>query len=225
MLGQDGSLSLTIAQTVQRLKASGLHSQLEQQAHLSLRRPEIKLESLKGFLKTLGWEKKLQNAVYSELIQLPSPCHPLAPPEHIKESLAYMRKAQGILEKHIPKSLNSMCTELGIPLTHNRSVNEQKVLLYKWNEMGTDEKDQSLFQPVHAPKDFLEVLMNHHNPDYETSKQPIFRYNLGLIQVPLKVEDIPELKEYFHELHLNTGQLDTCLLSFKCYQSWLMQAA
>lgn len=35
MLGQDGGLSLTIAQIVQRLKASGLHSQLERQARVS----------------------------------------------------------------------------------------------------------------------------------------------------------------------------------------------
>ncbi|XP_062991686.1 TBC1 domain family member 19 isoform X2 [Elgaria multicarinata webbii] len=212
MLGQDGGLSLTIAQTVQRLKGSGLHSQLERQARLSLHNPEIKLESLKEdikkFLKTSGWEKKLQNAVYSELSIFPLPCHPSAPPEHIKESLAYMRKAQGNWEKRILKSLNSMCTELGIPLAQKRSVNEQKELLNKWNEMGTDEPDLSLFRPVYAPKDFLEVLMNLRNPNYENNEQPSFRNHLGLIQVPLKVKDIPELKEYFSELDLNTSQLD-----------------
>ncbi|XP_066488251.1 TBC1 domain family member 19 [Tiliqua scincoides] len=212
MLGQDGGLSLTIAQVVQRLKGSALHSQLEQQARLSLHRPDIKLESLKEdikeFLKTSGWEKKLQNAVYSELSVFPSPCHPSVPPEHIKESLAYMRKAQGSWEKRILKSLNSMCTELGIPLAQKRSVNDQKELLNKWNEMGTDEPDLSLFRPVYAPKDFLEVLMNLRNPNYENSEQPSFRNHLGLIQVSLKVKDIPELKEYFSELDLNVGQLD-----------------
>ncbi|XP_078250165.1 TBC1 domain family member 19 isoform X2 [Pogona vitticeps] len=212
MLGQDGGLSLTIAQIVQRLKGSGLHSQLERQARLSLHNPEIKLESLKEdikeFLKTSGWEKKLQNAVYSELSVFPLLCHPSAPPEHMKESLAYMRKAQGNWEKRILKSLNSMCTELGIPLAQKRPVNEQKELLNKWNEMGTDEPDLSLFRPVYAPKDFLEVLMNLRNPNYENSEQSSFRNHLGLIQVPLKVKDIPELKEYFSELDLNIGQLD-----------------
>uniref|UniRef100_A0A8B9NBN9 Uncharacterized protein n=2 Tax=Accipitrinae TaxID=8955 RepID=A0A8B9NBN9_9AVES len=71
MLDPDSGLSLTIARIVQRLKGSSLHSQLERQARVSLHRPEIKLESLKedikDFLKTSGWEKKLQNAVYSEL--------------------------------------------------------------------------------------------------------------------------------------------------------------
>ncbi|XP_026503911.1 TBC1 domain family member 19 [Terrapene carolina triunguis] len=98
MLEQDTGLSLAIAQIVQRLKGSSLHSQLERQARGSLHKPEIKLESLKedikDFLKTSGWEKRLQNAVYSELNVFPSPCHPAAPPEHMKEPLVYMRKAQ-----------------------------------------------------------------------------------------------------------------------------------
>uniref|UniRef100_A0A8C5T576 TBC1 domain family member 19 n=1 Tax=Malurus cyaneus samueli TaxID=2593467 RepID=A0A8C5T576_9PASS len=197
MLDPERGLSLTIARVVQRLQGSSLHSQLERQARVSLHKPEIKLESLKedikDFLKTSGL--------------FPSPCHPAAPPEHIKEPLAYMRKAQGSWEKRILKSLNSMCTELNIPLAQKRPVNEQKELLNKWNEMGTDEPDLSLFRPVYAPKDFLEVLMNLRNPNYENGEQPSFRNHLGLIQVPLKVKDIPELKEDFSELGLNIGQL------------------
>uniref|UniRef100_A0A8C3SQ42 TBC1 domain family member 19 n=1 Tax=Chelydra serpentina TaxID=8475 RepID=A0A8C3SQ42_CHESE len=197
MLEQDTGLSLAIAQIVQRLKGSSLHSQLERQARGSLHKPEIKLDSLKEdikeFLKTSGL--------------FPSPCHPAAPPEHMKEPLVYMRKAQGSWEKRILKSLNSMCTELSIPLARKRPIGEQKELLNKWNEMGTDEPDLSLFRPVYAPKDFLEVLMNLRNPNYENGDQPSFRNHLGLIQVPLKVKDIPELRDYFSELGLNTGQL------------------
>ncbi|XP_044875695.1 TBC1 domain family member 19 isoform X3 [Mauremys mutica] len=125
----------------------------------------------------------------------------------MKEPLVYMRKAQGSWEKRILKSLNSMCTELSIPLARKRPIGEQKELLNKWNEMGTDEPDLTLFRPVYAPKDFLEVLMNLRNPNYENGDQPSFRNHLGLIQVPLKVKDIPELKDYFSELGLNTGQL------------------
>ncbi|NXK53751.1 TBC19 protein, partial [Chauna torquata] len=201
MLDPDSGLSLTIARIVQRLKGSSLYSQLERQARVSLHKPEIKLESLKedikDFLKTSGWEKKLQNAVYSELNMFPSPCHPAAPPEHMKEPLAYMRKAQ------------VGCYQFYKLLSYDfqRPASEQKELLNKWNEMGTDEPDLSLFRPVYAPKDFLEVLMNLRNPNYENGEQPSFRNHLGLIQVPLKVKDIPELKEDFSELGLNTGQL------------------
>ncbi|XP_063519657.1 TBC1 domain family member 19 isoform X3 [Pongo pygmaeus] len=211
MLQEESDLSLIIAQIVQKLKGSNLYSQLERQAWATLQRPEIKLESLKEdikeFFKISGWEKKLQNAVYSELSVFPLPSHPAAPPEHLKEPLVYMRKAQGSWEKRILKSLNSMCTELSIPLARKRPAGEQKELLNKWNEMGTDEPDLSLFRPVYAPKDFLEVLINLRNPNYENGDSLSFRTHLGLIQVPLKVKDIPELKECFVELGLNIGQL------------------
>ncbi|XP_052590905.1 TBC1 domain family member 19 isoform X1 [Peromyscus californicus insignis] len=211
MLQEESDLSLIIAQIVQKLKGSNLYAQLERQAWACLQRPEIRLESLKEdikeFFKISGWEKKLQNAVYSELNVYPLPSHPSAPPEHLKEPLVYMRKAQGSWEKRILKSLNSMCTELSIPLARKRPVGEQKELLNKWNEMGTDEPDLSLFRPVYAPKDFLEVLINLRNPNYENGDSLSFRTHLGLIQVPLKVKDIPELKECFVELGLNTGQL------------------
>ncbi|KAF6724486.1 TBC1 domain family member 19 [Oryzias melastigma] len=141
---EDGTdVSLSIAQIVQRLRGSHLHSQLERQAKDCLHRPEIKLESLKedvrSFLRASGWEKRLQNAVYRELhVQLPQ-CHPTAPAEHLKEPLAYMRKAQASWEKRVLKSLNSMSTELGVPLARMRPAGEQKDLTNKWNEMGTDE--------------------------------------------------------------------------------------
>ncbi|NXK57970.1 TBC19 protein, partial [Sylvietta virens] len=210
MLDPDRGLSLTIARVVQRLQGSSLHSQLERQARVSLHKPEIKLESLKedikDFLKTSGWEKKLQNAVYSELNVAQSPIQPVL--EHFQVwSIHNFSGQPGSWEKRILKSLNSMCTELNIPLAQKRPVNEQKELLNKWNEMGTDEPDLSLFRPVYAPKDFLEVLMNLRNPNYENGEQPSFRNHLGLIQVPLKVKDIPELKEDFSELGLNIGQL------------------
>lgn len=40
---------------------------------------------------------------------------------------------------------------------------------------------------------FFKVLMNLRNPNYDNGEQPSFRTHLGLIQVPLKVKDIPEL--------------------------------
>lgn len=44
---------------------------------------------------------------------------------------------------------------------------------------------------------FFKVLMNLRNPNYENGEQPSFRNHLGLIQVPLKVKDIPELVSIF----------------------------
>uniref|UniRef100_A0A3B5L0S2 TBC1 domain family, member 19 n=1 Tax=Xiphophorus couchianus TaxID=32473 RepID=A0A3B5L0S2_9TELE len=211
MMDEGTVLSLSIAQIVQRLKGSHLHSQIERQAKDCLHRPEIKLESLKedvrSFLKTSGWEKKLQNAIYRELhIQLP-PSHPTAPLEHLKEPLAYMRKAQASWEKRILKSLNSMSTELGVPLARKRPGAEQKELTNKWNEMGTDEPDLSRFRPVYAPKDFLEVLISLRNPNHDSCEDVSARSHWGLIQVPLNVRDIPQLRQAYAELNLSSGQL------------------
>uniref|UniRef100_A0A8C7YWU1 TBC1 domain family, member 19 n=1 Tax=Oryzias sinensis TaxID=183150 RepID=A0A8C7YWU1_9TELE len=207
---EDGTdLSPSIAQIVQRLRGSHLHSQLERQAKDCLHRPEIKLESLKedvrAFLKASGWEKRLQNAVYREL-QLPQ-CHPTTPAEHLKEPLAYMRRAQASWEKRVLKSLNSMSTELGVPLARMRPAGEQKDLANKWNEMGTDEPDLSRFRPVYAPKDFLEVLISLRNPNHDSSEDMTVKSHWGLIQVPLNVRDIPQLRQAYSELNLNNGQL------------------
>ncbi|KAI4885018.1 hypothetical protein NFI96_013419 [Prochilodus magdalenae] len=211
MMDEGTELSVTIAQIVQRLKGAHLHSQLEKQARECLHRPEIKLESLKedvrNFLRSSGWERKLQNAVYRELHILPPPGHPAAPPEHTKEPLAYMRKAQASWEKRILKSLNSMCTELGVPLARKRPIPEQKELTNKWNEMGTDEPDLSKFRPVYAPKDFLEVLISLKNPNHDCKEGLNARSHWGLIQISLNVRDIPQMQEAYPELSLTCCQL------------------
>uniref|UniRef100_A0A8C3AF01 TBC1 domain family, member 19 n=1 Tax=Cyclopterus lumpus TaxID=8103 RepID=A0A8C3AF01_CYCLU len=135
------------------------------------------------------------------------PSHPAAPPEHLKEPLAYMRKAQASWEKRVLKSLNSMSTELGVPLARMRPAAEQKELANKWNEMGTDEPDLTSFRPVYAPKDFLEVLIGLRNPNHDGSEAVGVRSHWGLIQVPLNVRDIPQLRRAYSELSLTTGQL------------------
>uniref|UniRef100_A0A3Q3X3U1 Rab-GAP TBC domain-containing protein n=1 Tax=Mola mola TaxID=94237 RepID=A0A3Q3X3U1_MOLML len=200
MLMDEGTeLSLTIAHIVRRLRGSHLHSQIERQAKVSPFRPGLFLYiffmRIIIFLCLAGWERKLQNAVYREL-QLP-PSHPAAPPEHLKEPLAYMRKAQASWEKRVLKSLNSVSTELGVPLARMRPVAEQKELTDKWNEMGTDEPDLNRFRPVYAPKDFLEVLISLRNPNHDSSEDVSVRSHWGLIQIPLDVRDIPQLKQVF----------------------------
>ncbi|XP_043918087.1 TBC1 domain family member 19 [Protopterus annectens] len=211
MQDDETELSLTIAQVVQKLQGSNLHSQLERQARGCMCSSDVHLESLKEdvkeFLRKSGWKKKLQNAVFRELNVVPSVTHPASPPEHLKEPLAYMRKAQASWEKRVLKSLNSMCTELSIALARKRPVDEQKELLNKWNEMSTDEPDLSLFRPVYAPKDFLEVLINLRNPNYDSSDITSFRTHLGLIQVPLRIKSIVDLRKFFTELNLSTGHL------------------
>uniref|UniRef100_A0A673AHQ6 TBC1 domain family, member 19 n=1 Tax=Sphaeramia orbicularis TaxID=375764 RepID=A0A673AHQ6_9TELE len=197
-------LCVTIGQIVQRLKGTHLHSQIERQAKECLHQPDIRLESLKedvrSFLRTSGEHTQ---DIY---LQLP-PSHPAAPPEHLKEPLAYMRKAQASWEKRVLKSLNSMSSELGVPLARRRPTLEQKELTNKWNEMGTDEPDLSRFRPVYAPKDFLEVLISLRNPNHDSSEEVSVRSHWGLIQIPLNVRDVPQLRRAYSELNMATGQL------------------
>ncbi|XP_077597734.1 TBC1 domain family member 19 [Stigmatopora nigra] len=209
----DGAeMSLTIAQLVRRLKGSHLHAQMEREARECLHQPEIQLETLKDdvrhYLRTSGWERKLQNAVHRELLicRLP-PSLPAPPPEHLKEPLAYMRKAQADWERRILKSLNSMSTELEVPLARMRPVAEQQELSNKWNEMGTDETDLSRFKPVYAPKDFLEVVVGLRSPNHDSGVDTGARSHWGLIHVPLDVKDITQLRGVYAELSLVDGQL------------------
>ena len=51
-----------------------------------------------------------------------------------------------------------MCSELGLCLAKPRCKDEQNEYAGKWNELSTLDIDLSLFRPVYAPKDFLEIL-------------------------------------------------------------------
>ncbi|XP_061149298.1 TBC1 domain family member 19 [Syngnathus typhle] len=215
-MDEGAELSRTIAQLVQRLKGSHLHAQMEREARECLHQPEIRLDSIKddvrSFLRTSGWEKKLQNAVYRELQveRLASSLTASAPPEHVKEPLAYMRKAQAGWERRILKSLNGMSTELGVPLARMRTASEQRELSSKWNEMGTDEADLSGFRPIYAAKDFLEVVVALRSPNHKCGgdeEEGGTRSHWGLIQVPLDVQDIQQLRGAYGELNLAAGQL------------------
>ncbi|CAL8385595.1 unnamed protein product [Arctogadus glacialis] len=132
--GTERELSATIAQLVQRLKGSHLHSQLERRAKDCLHQPEIKLESLKEdvrhFLRVSGWEKKLHNAVYREMhVQPPLSLLP-TPPEHRKEPLLYMRSAQVSLSPPIP--VNTPAWEKALFLKSLSSME-----LQSWASLGS----------------------------------------------------------------------------------------
>ncbi|KAJ3585775.1 hypothetical protein NHX12_014493 [Muraenolepis orangiensis] len=90
----DDDVSLTVERLVRRLKGTCLHSDLQRRAADCLHCPEVYLASLKedvrSFLRSSGWEKKLQNAVYREMHVQPPLSRLPAPPEHRKEPLVYM---------------------------------------------------------------------------------------------------------------------------------------
>uniref|UniRef100_A0AAR2L252 Rab-GAP TBC domain-containing protein n=1 Tax=Pygocentrus nattereri TaxID=42514 RepID=A0AAR2L252_PYGNA len=208
MMDEGTELSVTIAQIVQRLKGAHLHSQLEKQARECLHRPEIKLESLKedvrNFLRVSGTQDWVYCVYHAGAVTcLPPPGHPAAPPEHTKEPLAYMRKAQASWEKRILKSLNSMCTELGVPLARKRPIPEQKELTNKWNEMGTDEPGDKCNLKFFTPQ----TMGCLKNPNHDCREGLTARSHWGLIQISLNVRAIPQMREAYPELSLTCCQL------------------
>lgn len=216
-----------IAEVISRLKSTTLQAQLKEAAKREAEQPGVTKATLKddivNGLRNSGWEKILRNAVYREMNRIRGEgglsshiTSVVEDLEHRKEPLSYMRSAQENWEKKIMKSMNSMCSELSIPLARKRPNEEQRDLLQKWNEMGSDEPDLSHFRPVYAPKDFLEVIISLRNPNCNMSncsKEENGMSSLpGLIQVPLEVPTLSELRTKFAELdpkYTQTGVDDT----------------
>lgn len=60
-------------------------------------------------------------------------------PIHLTENtdLIYLKKVQIQWERRIQKSLNSICSELNIPLARIRPSADREELGEKWNELST----------------------------------------------------------------------------------------
>ncbi|XP_078590504.1 TBC1 domain family member 19-like [Branchiostoma floridae x Branchiostoma japonicum] len=206
----DMELSHLVDMVTRNLKATPLYTDMRQAAAAQAQKDSFHLgdlkQSLLSALEESGWERKLRNAVYREMLICAQRELSIAPPEDQKEPLTYMRKAQAAWEKRILKSLNSMCTELSVPLARKRPPQEQKELLSRWTELGTEEPDLSHFRPVYAPKDFLEVLVNLRNPNSNWTEQAS-HFNLwGLVQLPLRTKTRKQLQTDFSELSISEPQ-------------------
>ncbi|XP_013072479.2 TBC1 domain family member 19-like isoform X1 [Biomphalaria glabrata] len=206
------------------LRSSTLYNELFVAAQEEAQKSNVRLSDLKkcvqSGLVSAGWDKKLRNAVY-HIIQSQYKLFkssPLASPESEKEPIAYILKAQFVWEKKILKSLNSMCTELTVPLARSRSEKDKKDLAARWSELGVDgpakicSSDLSQIRPVYAPKDFLEVLVGLQNPNSaNTGNMGTYDLPWGLIQVSLKVKTLNELRVQYSEMaitHCQTGTDD-----------------
>ncbi|CAD5123718.1 DgyrCDS12037 [Dimorphilus gyrociliatus] len=170
-------------------------------------RLESGLADLKDYvisgLKQSGHEQKLANFVLRRLPHIKQLHHHLTPEEHKKEPITYIRKSQLAWEKRIWKSLNSMCTELSLPLARKRPDKDFKDMNRKWSELGSDEPNLSQIRPVYAPKDFLEVVSGVKNPN--CNDFPLYN-NWGLIQATLKVKSLHELRLQYSHMSINQAQ-------------------
>uniref|UniRef100_A0A9J8DF57 TBC1 domain family, member 19 n=1 Tax=Cyprinus carpio carpio TaxID=630221 RepID=A0A9J8DF57_CYPCA len=168
---------------------------MDESAELSVSVTQI-VQRLKGTHLHSQLEKQAKECLHKPEIKL----------ETLKDDVRRLLKVNW--EKRILKSLNSMCTELGIPLARKRPVPEQKELTNKWNEMGTDEPGNADTNNLTCSRLHLDVLVGLRNPNNERSEDLTVRSHWGLIQVSLNVRDIPQMvKEMYPELGLTYGQL------------------
>lgn len=208
----DSHFSPTYIQNIfQSLKSTKIYMDLQNAAQTEISKNNIRVSELKkgiqAGLAASGWERKLRNVIYKYLQTHPITSHPASTPaEHIKEPLLYLRKAQQAWEKRILKSLNSMCTELNMPLARKRAEKEQKELIARWTELGTDGPDLSQIRPVYAPKDFLEVIMSLQNPNYNTGDSSGTFTLWGLVQLPLKLNGVNRLRLLYSDMAINQCQ-------------------
>ncbi|XP_075255661.1 TBC1 domain family member 19-like [Convolutriloba macropyga] len=121
------------------------------------------------------------------------------------EPLGFIRRAQLLWEKRILKSLNTMCTELSVPLARKRGKQEQIELKTKWNEIGAGNPNLEQYRPVYAPKDFLEVVASLVNPNSAAQGEEVAGY-WGIVQVNLDVKTIEQLRQEYASLAIDKCQ-------------------
>lgn len=90
-------------------------------------------------MKESDIESRLRNSVYHWIRGQ----HQDAP--HSNTSESFFKKAHIQWEKRIHKSLNSMCTELGIHLARLRYPNDRDELIEKWGELSNYDVGKILY--------------------------------------------------------------------------------
>lgn len=93
--------------------------------------PSVKLDDFKETLlkamRESGLESELKNNIFRWMKTKKKEVNPYD---------SFFRKAQIHWDKRIHKSLNSMCSELGISLAKVRSTNEREEISNKWTELS-----------------------------------------------------------------------------------------
>lgn len=163
---------------------------------------------IKKFLKESGYSIEIQNVIFKVFVDRYLGITPCKNGE--VETLDYIRKAQKSWEKCIVKSINSMCTELSLPLSRKRAETDQNDLRKKFESMtlGAEYNDQTYtkLRPVYSSADFFEVLVGVKNPNYSTGKN-ITSHTWNMIQAQLYTPDMMDIRKQYHGLAGSCFQL------------------
>jgi hypothetical protein len=189
---KDKSIHHTAIKICEDFKSSPSYQALFRDLQKLVSTPSVKYDDFKDSLlkamKDNGLDAGLRNNVYH---WMKTKKKEIACPHD-----TFFRKSQIHWDKRIHKSLNSMCTELGINLAKVRTVSEKEELANKWGELSNYEVDIHKYRPVYAPKDFLEVLLNLKGPTTRNKGSPKWEF----AQMPLKVKNLADLRCLYLEL-------------------------
>jgi hypothetical protein len=141
------------------------------------------------FLQRDGWQVKVHNALFLQLASNDPP----------NEQLDFLEDVKTAWMKRIVKSINSMCTELSLPLARKRSSQQAASYLTKWETLSTESGNlKSGLKPVFSTDDFYDVIVNIKNPNLSVHQGDAAYW--GLIPVEIGVKTACELQQLFEEL-------------------------
>ncbi|XP_050527254.1 TBC1 domain family member 19 isoform X2 [Daktulosphaira vitifoliae] len=194
---KEKSLHLTVEKLVEELQKLDNYNHFYEDFQIIAASYDVTLEDFKNTLVAAvhqgSMETNLRNAIFYWLRNHDNNKQIVVREEVTqKESLDYLRKAQATWERRIQKSLESMCEEIGIPLSSQRPNADKDDISQKWNELNLER-----LRPVYAPKDFLEVLFSLHNPNYRMFSEEM---NWDFTYIPLKVKTLNELRYHYRDI-------------------------
>lgn len=128
-------LNRIVGEIVSSLNSSPLGLYLQRTLEEEIVKPKVKLSDLEKSLVTASvrqvpWQRRLGNTVFQQMVMKFGKCGTevwgLGAGDKnweggLREPISYIRRAQLNWEKRIIKSINSMCTELNVPLAQRRS--------------------------------------------------------------------------------------------------------
>ncbi|CAF0705607.1 unnamed protein product [Brachionus calyciflorus] len=118
-------------------------------------------------------------------------------------STTYLGKAQTQWEKKLIKSMNSICTELNMPLAKKRSILEGQELKKIWNELGTNVSDLKKFRPIFSINEIFDHILSI---KCNNLTDLAFKSITGLISVPIRIKPFDELKKQYEKMSLEYFQ-------------------
>eukprot|EP00794_Sanderia_malayensis_P007285 gene7285-8098_t len=189
------------------LKNSGIYFQLKKLAEDEMVKSSYSFDvekDLHDFIKQSGFDIMLENEIYKYETNPKNKPKNEIEENRRKDPLDYIRKAQVSWEKCIVKSINSMCTELALPLARKRAVKDQEYFASEFDALAIgshyDDEGSKNLRPVYSSADFFEALIALRNPNYELLNKTSADDGWCVIKIPIKTKEIGEIKQFFSQL-------------------------